>query len=138
MGTSTFSGPIRAGKKGTRAGVSKLMLETESFDATIAASLSFKLSNLAVITGITAVKDTLDAPADTVDVGLTLGGSEIANELAAGAVAGTAASIAAAGISVSTGEIFVAVGATSTGTAGGTAYLMIDYYIQDLTNGVNG
>lgn len=134
---STFS-KLRVGPKGSMAGVPKLMLETVSFDATIADAAQVKLPPNAILTAVIIVNNDMDSPTDTVDIGTTLAGAEIANELIVGVVGvGAAVTIVAAGLTLDDDIIYVAKGAVSASTAGGVAYLMVEYYIQDALYGVN-
>lgn len=133
MGTTTHDG-MRIGKKGSLAGVPKLLLLTASFDATIAASAKFKLPSNAIIVGVGSVVGDLDQVLDTVDVGTTEGGAEIVNELVAGV---SQAVTGIVGLPLVDDYVYVGVGGVSTGTAGGTAKLVIEYYLEDPRVGVN-
>lgn len=133
MGHSTISN-LRVGKKSKLAGVPKLTYITPAFDATVATTAEYVLPDSAVITGVGSLVGTLDAAGDTVDVGTTSGGAELVNELVAGA---SQAVVNIVGIPLVDGKVYVGVGATSTGTAGGTAQLVIEYYLADSTFGAN-
>lgn len=130
---STFS-KLRVGPKKVLAGVPKLILVSAAFDATVAAAATIPLPPNALITGVGSIVGTLDAAADTIDIGTTDGGEDIKSELVAGV---TTAIAPVAQIPLADGNVYVSVGATSTGTAGGTAKVVIEYIIPDALEGVN-
>ena len=130
---STFS-KFRVGPKGVVAGVPILQYTTPAFDATVAAAATIAMPSDAVICGVGSIVGTLDAVGDTIDVGTTDGGEEIKSELIAGV---TTAMENLVDVPLVDGNLYVSVGATSIGTAGGTAQLVIQYYIADALEGVN-
>lgn len=128
---STFS-KIRVGKKGYLAGTPKLILVSAAFDATSATAAILALPPTAIITGVGSIVGTLDEVADTIDVGTTDGGEDIKSELIAGV---TTAIAPVANVTLADGNVYISVGATSTGT--GTAQVVIEYFIPDTLAGVN-
>jgi len=132
MSTSTFSN-LRVGPKKVMAGVPKLIFVSTAFDATSATAATIPLPSTALITGVGSIVGTLTEAADTIDVGTTAGGEEIKSELIAGV---TTAIAPVAQIALADGNVYISVGATSTGT--GTAKVVIEYIIPDTLVGVNG
>lgn len=129
---STFS-KVRVGAKPYLAGVAKLVLVSEAFDATSATAAALTLPPGAIIVGAGSIVGTLNQVLDTIDVGITDGGEEIVSELVAGV---TTAIAPVANVAVPTGVVYVSVGATSTGA--GTAQLVLEYILPDNRNGANG
>ena len=128
---STFS-KLRVGPKGVKAGVPKLVLVSAAFDATSATAATIPLPSTAIITGVGSIVGTLNQVADTIDVGTTVGGEEIKSELIAGV---TTAIAPVANMALADGNVYISVGATSTGA--GTAQVVIEYIIPDTLAGVN-
>ena len=137
MGTSTFSGPLRAGPKGTAsAGTVKLTL-TIAFDPTQASAASgFILPKGAMITGVTSLGGATGGTNPTVDIGISGATDSIANEVDAD-TAGVAATLGANGFVELAADTPIWVGVGASAATGGTTSVLIEYIQVDSKLGVN-
>ena len=141
MSTSTFTGVVRSGPKGSGiyAGSALLVAEFSIDPTAVSASTGITLPAGAVITDIISAAGATGGTNPTIDVGTAGTSDEFANELDADAnssalAAGTLGAGALVALSADT-EIYAGVGASA--ATGGATRVKVLYYRQDAKSGIN-
>jgi hypothetical protein len=134
---STFS-KIRVGKKGSSAGVPKLIAKI-TFDPSVpVAATGYVLPAGSIVLAATAIGSATGGTAPTMDVGLAGTTDGFVNEAdadAGTAVVGTGSLLFGTALTADT-EVWAGEGVETSAT-GGTAVVFLEYIIEDTTNGVN-
>jgi len=136
MGTTTYSGPLRAGPKGVTAGTVKLVTLI-AFDPTQASAASgFVLPKGSMILGVTSLGGATGGTNPTVDVGISGATDSISNEVDADTAGGTGTLGANALVELAA-DTPIWVGVGDSPATGGTTTVAIEYIQVDSKLGVN-